>query len=65
MAGFESGMGEEESCLSGPVGFVGIENGKHSKRETGLTGTLQMVAVFSLETLVHTPLYGKMTRKMT
>ena len=48
MACFESGMGEEESCLSGPVGFVGIANGKHSKRETGLTGTPQMGAVFSL-----------------
>lgn len=65
MAGFESGMGEEESCLSGTVGFIGIENGKHSKRETGLTGTPQMEAIFSRGTLVHTPLCGKMTRKTT
>jgi hypothetical protein len=31
VAGFESGMGEGESFLSGPLGSLGIENGKHSK----------------------------------
>jgi len=63
VADFESGMGEGESCLSGPVGSVGIENGKHSKGETGLTCTPQMAAVFSLEMLVRTTLCGKMTHK--
>ena len=58
-------MVEGESCLSGPVGSIGIENGKHSNGETGLTCTPQMAAVFSLETLVHTPLCGKMMRKTT
>jgi hypothetical protein len=60
VAGFESGMGERESFLSGPLGSLGIENGKHSKGETGLTCTTQMAAVFSLETLVYTTLCGKM-----
>jgi hypothetical protein len=62
VAGFESGMCEGESCLSG---LLGIENGKHSKGETGLTCTPQMVAVFSLEMVVHTTLCGKMTYKTT
>lgn len=65
MAGFESRMGEGESCLSGPVGSVGIENGRHSKGETGLTCIPKMVAVFSLEMVVHTTLCGKMTHKTT
>jgi hypothetical protein len=65
VAGFESGVGEGVSCLSGPVGSVGNENGKHSKGETRLTCAPQMAAVFFLETLVHTTLCGKMTRKTT
>jgi hypothetical protein len=37
VADFESGMGEGESFLGDPLGSLGIENGKHSKGETGLT----------------------------
>jgi len=63
VAGFESGMGEGGSCLSGPSGSVVIENGKQCKEETWLTCTPQIAAVFSLETLVHTTICGKMTHK--
>jgi hypothetical protein len=65
VAGFESGMGEGESGLGGPLGSAGIENSKHSKGETWLICTPQMTAVFSLDTLVHCTLCGQVTHKTT